>query len=123
MIEKPVFKPSFRVEIVDPEGVFLLSEKGHFVLKGKLNCRLAPLINGYHTTDDIVEKVAGEVTPAEAYYALGFLEKKGYIVEANGAVPTERAAFWDMLDLAPRLIESRLKKVTVSIAQFGAVSV
>jgi hypothetical protein len=47
----------------------VLSERGHFVLKGKLHCRLASLLDGRYTADDIVEKVAGELTPAEVYYA------------------------------------------------------
>jgi ribosomal protein S12 methylthiotransferase accessory factor len=54
---------------------------------------------------------------------LGLLEKKGYIVEANDAIPHARAAFWDMLDLDPRLAESRLKQATVSVVQIGAVPV
>ena len=41
MIHKPVFRASYHVEVVAPEGVFLLSEHGHSVLKGELNCRLA----------------------------------------------------------------------------------
>jgi hypothetical protein len=34
------------------------SERGHFVLKGKLHCGLASLLDGCYTADDIVEKVA-----------------------------------------------------------------
>jgi ribosomal protein S12 methylthiotransferase accessory factor len=123
MLDKPIFKPAFHVEIADPEGVFLLSERNHFVLKGKLYCRLAPLIDGHHTTDDIVDKVAGKVTPAEVYYALRIMEKKGYVVEADGAVPSDRAAFWDTLGLNPPLAESRMKDATVSLARFGAAPV
>jgi hypothetical protein len=48
----------------------VLSERGHLVLKGKLHCRLASLLGGRYTADDIVEKVAGEITPAQVYYAL-----------------------------------------------------
>jgi oxazoline/thiazoline synthase len=123
MLDKPTFKPAFHVEIADPEGVFLLSERNHFVLKGKLYCRLAPLIDGHHTTGDIVDKVAGEVTPAEVYYALRFMEKKGYVVEADGAVTSDQAAFWDTLGLNPPLTESRIKDATVSLARFGAAPV
>ena len=70
MIGRPAFKPGFHIEVVDPEGVFLLSERGHFVLKGELSCRLAPLIDGRHSADDIVDKLADSAPPAEVYYAL-----------------------------------------------------
>ena len=121
MINKPAFKPAFHVEVADPEGVFLLSERDHFVLKGELYCRLTPLIDGHHTTDNIVDKVTGEVTPAEVYYALRIMEKKGYVVEADSAVPKERAAFWDALGLDTRVAESRMKGATVSLTRFGDV--
>jgi bacteriocin biosynthesis cyclodehydratase domain-containing protein len=122
-MEKPVFKPSFHVETVNPEGVFLLSERGYFVLKGVLYCRLAPLLDGRHTVDDIIDQLTGEATPAEVYYALGLLEKKGYLVEAKSAVPPDRAAFWDALGLDARLAERRLQETTVSLAQFGRAPV
>lgn len=49
--------------------------------------------DGRYTADDIVEKVAGEITPAEVYYGLGLLEKKSYITEADSTIPPDRAAF------------------------------
>ena len=69
--------------------------------------------DGRYTADDIVEKVAGEITPAEVYYGLGFLEKKSYITEADSTIPPDRAAFWHVLGLEPHLAESRMKETTV----------
>jgi oxazoline/thiazoline synthase len=104
--------------------VLVLSERGHFVLKGKLHCRLASLLDGRYTTDDIVEKVAGEITPAaEVYYALELLEKKGYITEADSTISPDRAAFWHVLGLEPHLAESRMKETTVSVTKFGTVPI
>ena len=59
--------------------------------------------DGRYTADDIVEKVAREITPAEAYYGLGLLEKKSYITEAESTIPSVRAAFWHVLGLEPHL--------------------
>jgi hypothetical protein len=48
--------------------------------------------DGRYTADDIVEKVAGEITPAEVYSGLGLLEKKSYITEADSTITgAERA--------------------------------
>ena len=101
----------------------VLSERGHFVLKGKLHCGLASLLDGCYTADDIVEKVAGEITPAEVYYALELLEKKGYFTEADSTIPPDRAAFWQVLGLEPPMAESRMKETTVSVTKFGTVPI
>lgn len=122
MIDKPIFTPSFHVEVVDPEGVFLLSERGHFVLKGPLHCRLASLMDGSTTADEIVDELASVATATEVYFALGLLEKKGYIVEADGT-PYHRAAFWHALEVDPGSAERRLRDTTVSLVSFGDVSV
>jgi hypothetical protein len=79
--------------------------------------------DGRYTADDIVEKVAGEITPAEVYYGLGLLEKKSYITEADRTIPPDRAAFWHVLGLEPHLAESRMKETAVSVTKFGTVSI
>jgi hypothetical protein len=44
----------------------VLSERGHFVLKASYTAGWLPYsTDGRYTDDDIVEKVAGEITPAE----------------------------------------------------------
>ena len=68
-----------------------------------------------------MEKVAGEITPAEVYYGLGLLEKKSYITEAYSTIPPDRAAFWHVLGLEPHLAESRMKETTVSVTKFETV--
>ena len=43
----------------------VLSERGHFALNGKLPASWLPYsTDGRYTADEIVEKVAGEITPA-----------------------------------------------------------
>lgn len=64
MIGKPSFKSSYHVELAEPEGIFLLSEQSYFLLRGELYCRLASLIDGRRTADDIIEELAGEIAPA-----------------------------------------------------------
>jgi ribosomal protein S12 methylthiotransferase accessory factor len=119
MINRPRLNPVFHVEVVEPEGVYLLSERGHFVLKGPLHCRLAPLLDGLHTIDEIVDELAPEAALPEIYYALGQLERKGYVVE--GGALTDRDAFWYALGLEARSTEERLTATPVALACFGAV--
>ena len=120
MIGKPRFKSSYHVELTEPEGVFLLSEQSYFLLHGELYCRLARLIDGRRTADDIVEELAGEVAPVNVYYALNRLQHLGFITEASSSsIPTGVSAFWELLDLDPRLTDSQLQQATVSVIQIG----
>ena len=66
-MQRPIFKPHFRVEVVPDEGVFILSEAGNNVLTGKLFQLVAPLVDGKSSPDDIVDGLAGNVPAAEVY--------------------------------------------------------
>ena len=123
MIERPVFKPTFHVEVVGPEGVFLLSEQGHFVLKGELYCAMAPLLDGLHTADEIVDALADEGSAAEVYYALSLMESKGYAVEVAAEIPIGRAAFWYAAGIDPTVAEQRLRDTPVTLIAAGTVAI
>lgn len=120
MINKPKFKSCFQIEILESQ-VFLLSEKDYFVLTGHLYELLAPLIDGQHTVDDIIEQCKGKASAAELYYALMLMEQKGYIVESTDELLPEIEAFWQRLDVDIREVFSRLKNIQVSVETFGNI--
>jgi len=119
-MEKPIFKPHFRAEIVPDQGVLLLSESGHHVLTGKLFQLVAPLVDGKRSPDDIVDSLAGELQAAEVYYALLMLEKKGYLLEAGAT--NHLTAFWTVNGIDPGDAAERLNRLGVSVAALGDVS-
>lgn len=119
MIDRPIFKPSYQVEIVPDDGAYLLSDAGDVALRGKLYARLAGLMSGGISADEIVDALATEATPAEIYYLLGVLEDRGYIVEGAGPVDAARAALWDGLGLDTRDAEARLRTTTVALTAVG----
>lgn len=120
MIVKPKFKDHFHVES-EPGVVFLLSEKGHFALSGRLYSLLAPLLDGRHSVDEIVAQLQGQATLADVDYALTLLERKGYITEAEDVLPSEAAAFWNLLDVDTAVAALRLQETRVSVTAFGSV--
>jgi hypothetical protein len=92
MLVKPQFKAHYHAEVIPPETVYLLSEKDHAALSGRLYVLLAPLLDGRHTVADLVKRLDGQATAAEVYYALMQLEGKGHLVEAtDGVLPPEAA--------------------------------
>ncbi|HAA27983.1 MAG TPA: adenylate cyclase, partial [Cyanobacteria bacterium UBA8553] len=97
------------------------SEKGHFVLKGRLYVFLAPLLNGRYTFDEIVEKLQGQASATEISYALTLLERKGYITQADDTLQSKAAAFWNLLDIDTQVATHRLEQTGVSVTAFGNV--
>jgi ribosomal protein S12 methylthiotransferase accessory factor len=122
MIARPIFKRTYHVEVVEPEGAYLLSEREPVLLKGPLFCRLAPLLDGRHSVEAIVAALAGEVSALQVHFALALLERRGHVVEGDGAPPA-RAAFWDALGVDACQAERRLRETTVAVRPFGAVPV
>ncbi|MFC1975623.1 TOMM precursor leader peptide-binding protein [Chloroflexota bacterium] len=121
-MERPRFKSHFYIEIIDPETVFLLSEHSNFMLRGRLYSLLAPWLNGQHTSDEIIEGVQGQASTTEVNHALNLLERKGYITRADGVMPSEIAAFWNLLGVETSIAARCLAKSQVSVTAFGAVS-
>jgi ribosomal protein S12 methylthiotransferase accessory factor len=121
MIHHPQFKDHLHVEAIAGEGVFLLSERGQAVLRGRLYEQVAPLIDGRRSTDDLVEELAGRLSAAEVYHVLRQLGKKGHIAEGNGPVPAREKAFWYMHDIDPVAAAGRLAETPVSVNCLGGV--
>jgi ribosomal protein S12 methylthiotransferase accessory factor len=119
MIERPQFKAHLHVEALACEGVFLLSERGQAALRGRLYEMVAPLIDGRRSADELVEELEGRLSAAEVYHVLRHMERKGYIVEANGPVPTRESAFWQAQDLDPSAAARRLAETAVSVHGIG----
>jgi ribosomal protein S12 methylthiotransferase accessory factor len=101
--------------------VILLSERGHFLLRGVTYLHLVPLLDGQHTIEEILACLRGRVSPAEVFYALDLLQRHGYITEAASSLPTEQAAFWGLLDVDPEDVVGSLQKISVSVHPFGAI--
>jgi bacteriocin biosynthesis cyclodehydratase domain-containing protein len=121
MIATPVFKRTYDVCVVDPEGVYLLSERWPVLLKGPVFCRLAPLLDGARTADQIVDALAAEIPPLQVRIALAFLEGNGHIVEAHAGLPPARLAMWDDLGVDAGEAEQRLRTTAVTVRACGDV--
>ncbi|MCL4295016.1 MAG: TOMM precursor leader peptide-binding protein [Anaerolineae bacterium] len=121
MTQRPRFKPYFRCEIIPSEGIFLLSEKKQFLLQGAAYLKLAPLLTGQYTIDEIMAELKGQISPAEVFYALEMLRREGYIVDSTPPMPSEQAAFWGMLGVAAEHAARQLQRRTISLTAFGQV--
>ncbi|MBZ8181372.1 TOMM precursor leader peptide-binding protein [Oscillatoria salina] len=121
MLKKPKFKNHFHVEVREPKLVYLLSEKGHFVLRGRLYVLLAPFLNGSYTIAEIVQQLQGKATAEEINYGLRLLQNKGYITEAEPNLPPSFASFWHLLDLDSSTTLNSLKSAQVTVTNISNI--
>jgi bacteriocin biosynthesis cyclodehydratase domain-containing protein len=118
VLKRPRFRPHFHVEIVPGEGVFLLSDTRHSLLRGRLYELIAPWMDG-RTADDLSRQLKAEASPAEIFYALTQLEKKGYLCEDEPSLPVEHASLWSSLQIAPNIAVQQLAKRPIVVRAFG----
>jgi ribosomal protein S12 methylthiotransferase accessory factor len=118
MLNRPRFRPHLHVEVVPGEGVVVLSDTRHFLLRGRLYELMAPWLDG-RTADDLCEQLRTEASPAEVYYALTQLERKDYLCEEEVALSAGEAALWSSQQVAPDVAAKRLAERPIAVQAFG----
>ena len=118
MLMRPRFCPHFHVEVMPGEGVLLLSDARHSLLRGRLYELVASWLDG-RTADAVCEQLRREVPPAEVYRALTQLERKGYLCEVEETLPVDQAALWSSQQVAPATAAHRLAQQTIVVGAFG----
>ncbi len=118
MLKRPRFLPHLQVEIVPGEGVFVLSDARHSLLRGRLYELLAGRLDG-RPINDVCELLRAEAPPAEVYYAVSQLERKGYLCEDEPALQAAQAALWSSQQVAPGTAARRLAEHPVVVRALG----
>ncbi|MDK3159785.1 TOMM precursor leader peptide-binding protein [Kamptonema cortianum] len=122
MFRKPRFKTQFQIEVVEDEGVFLLSERGAVVLSDRIYQDLCPLLDGTRTTDEVVEQLQERLSAPYVYYALMELEKQGYLMESETPLSANLSLFSEILKVDPQVANARLQSTSVSVKALGNAS-
>ena len=115
------FQPHFCVQVIPPELVFLLYEGGHRVLRGRPYVALAPHLEQGGSVDELVERLSGELQPAEVHYCLDRLNQRGLLVNDVIAYPVEQSAFWSAQGLSPGESWRKLGRAQVCLHALGQV--
>ena len=118
MLNRPRFRPHFHVEVLPGEGVVLLSDTRHSLLRGRLYELVVPWLDG-RTADDVCARLRAEASPAEVYYVLTQLERKDYLCEEEPALPPGQAALWSSQQVVPGTAVRRLAERSVGVRAFG----
>jgi ribosomal protein S12 methylthiotransferase accessory factor len=107
-----------QVEIVPGEGVFVFSDARQSLLRGRLYELLADRLDG-RTIDHVCESLRPEARPAEVYFAVSQLERKGYLCEEDETLPASQAALWSSQQVGPVTAARRLAEHPVAVQALG----
>ncbi len=118
MLNQPKLKDCFHWYSKGSEAVFLVSERDSIVLSESIYQLLMPLLDGHHTTNEIVDLLP-EISATEIFYALMLMEKKGYIIENQKPLPDNFAIFCEHLNIEPKQAYSRLQATKVKVNSLG----
>jgi bacteriocin biosynthesis cyclodehydratase domain-containing protein len=119
MIQTPRFRRHFQVDRTGLQEVTLFSESGPVRLQGPLLGRLAPLIDGRRSAEEIADCLAAELSPVDVAFGLSWLEEQGWVVEAGGEAACEVEVFADALLLDPGEARRRLRDRSVTVTALG----
>jgi ribosomal protein S12 methylthiotransferase accessory factor len=100
--------------------MILVSEEGSWTLQGALFERVLPLLDGARTPEQIAAALA-PLKPAEVYYILEFLEKKGHLAEKAPGLEAPVEAYWAGLGLDPGPAWEALRSGRVRVRRAGSV--
>ncbi|BAZ50704.1 hypothetical protein NIES4103_33210 [Nostoc sp. NIES-4103] len=135
MIHKPSFKPGYSIETIEPDQVFLLSERETVLLSDRLSCRVASLLrDGHLSVEEILEIIQLELLQEQqaslqtadffqnilnvtikAQHVLFQMEQQGYVVEQDDSVRSHVAIFCDHLNITPAVATRRLQSTKVAV--------
>ncbi|MBI3756481.1 MAG: TOMM precursor leader peptide-binding protein [Deltaproteobacteria bacterium] len=117
----PQVKSQFLCETSPSAGVILLSEREPLLLRGSAFLHVIPLLDGRHSHHEILHHLQGVVPLAEVLYILGFLQSRGYLIDATPPVSSVSVTLWELLSIEPPEALRRLQEVPVSVIACGAV--
>jgi oxazoline/thiazoline synthase len=121
MISIPRFKAKYHIEHVSDVGVFLLSENENHVLEGDSLKRIAPLINGRNSWDDIIAELREDTEEAALRSAFDVLIKHGHVVENDDRMPMHFEPFWSELGLDSAQAHALIASANIHVRAVGNV--
>ena len=113
---QPRLKANFSYNIVEPDGVFLIGEQNHHVLKDIAFVKIVPLLDGTRTVGDILAET--KLNPACVFSSLTQLLQLGCLVENNNQPKVQNQAYWDYWNVAATQVES-VQKLPLQIKTIG----
>ena len=142
MLDRPCFKPCYSVATIEPDKVFLISEREKICLSDRFSYLVASLIDGDRSSDEIIEAIQWTMLQEQqsstdnatlfqsvldvsikAQAALFHLEREGYLVEQHDLLPANLVTFCHHLNVNPEQAYQRLKSTKVAVKSFDSLPI
>ena len=140
MLDKPHFKSCYSITTIEPDQVFLLSERETVCLRDRFLYLVASLIDGHRSHYEIIEAIQWELLQKQqpiqdmstffqevldvsikAQAALFQMERKGYLGTQDELLPANLIAFCHHLNVNPNQAYQRLKSIKVAVQSFASL--
>ncbi|MFB4270832.1 TOMM precursor leader peptide-binding protein [Nonomuraea sp. GTA35] len=122
MDARPSFRRHLRVEVIEGEGVYLISERETQVLTGRSIEAVARLLDGKHTVNDILVAVEPDIPPENVYFVLQTLRQRDLLVDVTEDVDRRTAAYWEMTGLKAQEAVAAVRGGRAEVLTVGDVS-
>jgi ribosomal protein S12 methylthiotransferase accessory factor len=116
---QPRLKANFEYSIIEPDGVFLIGEQSHHVLKDIAFVKIIPLLDGTRTVGDILAET--KLNPVRIFSLLTQLLQLGCLVENNNQPQIANQAYWDYWNVAADKVQS-VQKLPLQIKTIGNIN-
>ncbi|MBP7022167.1 MAG: TOMM precursor leader peptide-binding protein [Planctomycetes bacterium] len=117
---KPKLKSYLTYRIVEPDGVFLMSEQNQYVLQDDAYVRLMPLLDGNYTVGEILAQT--KIYPQKLFSILNHLLQIGCLIENHQQPNVEYQCYWDYWNVLPeKVIE--VQSLPLEIHALGNVNI
>ncbi|MFC0865098.1 TOMM precursor leader peptide-binding protein [Sphaerimonospora cavernae] len=126
MDARPGFRRHYRVETIEGEGVYLISERELHLLTGRSIEAVAGLLDGKHTTSDILTATESDLPPEHVYYVIHRLRERGLVIDVTeeldrGTSAHREAAFWEMAGPHAETAAAGVRNARVGVLTVGDV--
>ena len=118
MVDRIRFRENVQCEVL-PEGVVLVAEGGSRLLTGRAECLVARSLDGSATLDEIIDRLDGRVSAAEACYVVERFTRDGFVISGDRLDEPDRG--WEALGARAETIRG-LRQAEVDVVAIGSVS-
>ncbi|MEG4215249.1 TOMM precursor leader peptide-binding protein [Microcoleus sp. Pol14C6] len=99
-----------------------MSERNGAVQSDPIYAQLAPLLDGNHSIDEIVNQLQERLPAAYIYYGLSQLKNQGYLSNGDELLPPWLQIFCDQLNISVEATRDRLQTTKVAVRAIGSIS-
>ncbi|WP_327114642.1 TOMM precursor leader peptide-binding protein [Streptomyces sp. NBC_01341] len=118
--ELPVgFKRHLRVEAIEGDAVYLLSEQGTTALQGREVQELAALLDGTRTLSDVLRDAAATLPPATAAGMIAELARADLIGYHDPAADVSTEAYWEFAGIDGASASASFRTTPVELVTLG----